>query len=107
MSGWHFAPSYDCAAMRERCDGLMAALARDIGANAPKSGPDAPPKRQRKRSISHALKEAAKAGASVARVEISDDGKIALVIGEPEANKQQGNEVDEWIAKHARETERH
>jgi hypothetical protein len=88
----HLDPTYDLDEMRERCDGLMRAM-----------GPVAlaKPKRQRKATLARALREMAKAGASVARVEITDEGKFALVLGEPEANKQQGNELDNWLANHA------
>ena len=41
----------------------------------------------------------------VARVERRPDGTVVVVTGQGE--QQQGNELDEWIAKHARAPERH
>jgi len=50
-------------------------------------------------------KQARKAGIDPARIEIKPDGSYVVDTGKPE--QQQGNEVDEWIAKHARAPERH
>ena len=56
-------------------------------------------RRPRKATLADVLKQAAKAGVPVARVEL--DGGVTLVLGESSGEKQDGNELDKWIAKHA------
>jgi hypothetical protein len=57
-------------------------------------------KRQRKPTLSRALREAWKAGVDVSGATI-EPGKVALQFGEPRAGEKHGNELDEWIAKRA------
>jgi hypothetical protein len=59
----------------------------------------------RKPTLASVTREARKAGLDPARIEIKPDGTYAVDIGKPE--QQQSNELDEWIAKHARAPERH
>ena len=66
--------------------------------------PREPPKSS-KPTLASVAKEARKAGLDPARIEIKPDGTYVVDIGKGE--QQQGNEVDEWIAKHARAPERH
>jgi hypothetical protein len=51
------------------------------------------PRKARKPTLASALRQASKAHVSVASVEFSD-GKIALVLGEPDANAAEPNEWD-------------
>jgi len=59
----------------------------------------------RKPTLVSVAKQANKAAIPVARYEMKPDGTVVIVIGQGE--QQQGNELDEWIAKHARPLERH
>src|SRR5262245_27073264 len=59
----------------------------------------------RKPTLPSVAKQANKAAIEVARDEIKLDGTVVIVTGQGE--QQQGNELDEWIAKHARAPERH
>ena len=59
----------------------------------------------RKPTLASVAKQASKAAIAVARYEVKPDGSIVIVTGQGE--QQQRNEVDEWIAKHARAPERH
>jgi hypothetical protein len=68
-------------------------------------GVPAKPRRQRKPTLASVAKQACKAGLEVARYEVKPDGSIVIVTGKGE--QQQGNDVDEWIAKHADKTQRH
>jgi hypothetical protein len=56
-------------------------------------------------TLATVAKQAGKAGIEVARYEVRLDGTVVVVTGTGE--QQQGTEVDEWIAKHARKTQRH
>ena len=58
-------------------------------------------RRQRKPTLSRALREAKRAGVNVAGATY-EDGKVSLQFGEPQAGEKHGNELDEWIEKHAR-----
>jgi len=58
-----------------------------------------------KPTLASVTKQARKAGIDPARIEVKPDGTIVVVTGKPE--QQQSNEVDDWIAKHARAPERH
>jgi hypothetical protein len=58
------------------------------------------PRKPRKLSLAGALRQAAKAGAPVARVEITGD-RVTLVMGEATGEERQRNELDDWIAKRA------
>jgi hypothetical protein len=62
-------------------------------------------RKPRKPTLAGVAKQASKAGIEVARYEVKPDGTVVVVTGQGE--QQQGNEVDEWIAKHARTPERH
>lgn len=64
-------------------------------------------KRQRKTrpTLASVAKQASKAEIEVARYEIKPDGCIVIVTTKSE--QQQGNEVDQWIAKHADKTQGH
>jgi hypothetical protein len=64
-----------------------------------------PARKRRRSTLASMAKAASKAGIPVARYEVKPDGTIVVVTGAPA--QQQGNEVDEWIAKHARAPERH
>jgi hypothetical protein len=70
-----------------------------------------PPKRKRMRKpckprLAAALKEARKAGASVKGATIESDRRLSLQFGEPDA-AEPATDFDKWMAKHAREIERH
>jgi hypothetical protein len=56
----------------------------------------------RQRDVRAAIKAARDAGVQVARVEVGTDGKITLLLGEAEPDTKRGNELDDWITKHAR-----
>jgi hypothetical protein len=56
-------------------------------------------------TLANVAKQAGKAGIDVARYEVKPDGTVVVVTGAGE--QQQGNEVDEWIAKHADKTQGH
>ena len=63
------------------------------------------PRRQRKRSLTKALREAKKAGISVTGATLTADGSVSLSFGE--AAKSNGNELDEWMAgRHENSTQR-
>jgi hypothetical protein len=53
--------------------------------------------RSRKLTLARALREAAKAGVSVAGATI-EDGRVSLTFGE--TAKTGGNELDDWMGKH-------
>ena len=59
-----------------------------------------PPRKPRRRTptLASALKQAAKAGASVSGATI-EDGRVVLTFGEPA--KSESSELDTWMAKHA------
>ena len=54
------------------------------------------------RAIKAAIKAVRKEGLEVARVEIDRDGKIVVIAGKP-ADALERNELDSWMAKHARQ----
>ena len=60
-------------------------------------------KRQRRRRLDLTIAEAETSGKTVQAVTLLPDG-IKLDFGKAE---QQGNELDQWMAKHARKTEGH
>jgi len=66
-----------------------------------------PPKRVRRRiqTVTSALRQAQRAGAKVSAVEIGENG-IRLVLGVPETSNNPTTDLDNWIAKHARPTQR-
>jgi hypothetical protein len=66
--------------------------------------PDGATRKPRKPSLTHIAAQAKKAGIDVARIEVAADGSY-IVVSKDE--HQQGNEVDQWIANHARALERH
>ena len=65
---------------------------------------EAAPKPRKPPPLDRLLKQAAKADKNVKGAEVYPD-RTVLQFGEPE--QQQGNEVDEWIAKHADKTQGH
>jgi hypothetical protein len=62
------------------------------------------PRKPRPPSLTHIAAQAKKAGIDVARIEVAADGSYVVVSKD---EHQQGNEVDQWIAKHACALERH
>jgi hypothetical protein len=64
-----------------------------------------PQKPSKPPTLAKVIKQAKAAGIEVARYEVKPDGSIVVVTDTGE--QQQGNEVDEWIAKHARAPEKH
>jgi len=56
----------------------------------------------RQRDVKAAIKAVADAGYQVARVEIDRDGKIVVIVARPGEDQSQGNELDKWLAEHAR-----
>jgi len=62
-------------------------------------------RKRRRPTLVSVAKQANKAAIPVARYEMKPDGTVVVVTGQGE--QQQGNEVDDWIAKHARAPERH
>jgi hypothetical protein len=62
------------------------------------------PNRFKEREVTRVLR-AAKAAGNVERVEIAADGSLRLIL--KDGDKRQVNEVDEWMAKHARAPEGH
>jgi hypothetical protein len=67
-------------------------------------GQQGPPKRKRQRTrrLDRTIAEVEKGGKTVQAVTLPDGTKLDF--GKAE---QQGNELDQWIAKHAHKTERH
>jgi hypothetical protein len=63
------------------------------------------PPKPRKPTLASVARQASKAAIDVARYEVKPDGTIVVITGTGE--QQQSNELDEWIAKHARAAERH
>jgi len=62
-------------------------------------------RKRRRPTLASVAKQASKAAIPVARYEMKPDGTVVVVTGTVE--QQQGNELDDWIAKHARASERH
>ena len=56
-------------------------------------------------SLRRALDTAQKSNLPISRVDISRDGTLSLVVGKAEPEKI--NDLDNWMAKHANETEGH
>ena len=71
----------------------------------PKSSKPRKPQPPKPPTLASVAKQAGKAGIDVARYEVKPDGTVIVVTGAGE--QQQGNEVDEWIAKHASKTKGH
>src|SRR5262249_27031835 len=71
----------------------------------PKSSKPRKPQPPKPPTLASVAKQASKAGIEIARYETKPDGTIVAVVGKGE--QQQGNEVDEWIAKHADKTQGH
>jgi hypothetical protein len=63
-------------------------------------------RKPRRLTLSSVAKQARKAAIAVARYEVKPDGSIVIVTTEGEPEKP-GNELDVWMAKRARSTERH
>jgi hypothetical protein len=64
-----------------------------------------PKRRQRKPRLDRALQQAKKAGVNVSGAMLAADGSVSLSFGA--GDKHQGNELDDWMTKHARASERH
>jgi hypothetical protein len=64
-----------------------------------------PRRRRRKVTLARAIRQAKQAGLDIAGATLAADGTVSLAFGEPA--KTSGNELDQWIAKHARPAERH
>jgi hypothetical protein len=77
----------------------------DIKAFCSGKWPTKKPRQSRKPTLASVIKQARKAGIDPARVEIKSDG--SYVVDTSKLEHQQGNEVDEWMAKHAHAPERH
>ena len=93
----------DAAALRMHLAGALAMRAR-LDAELVEHVPAAPqpvpvPRRQRKPSLTKALREAKKAGIPVAGATFTADS-ISLSFGE--AAKSNGNDLDRWLAKKGR-----
>jgi len=71
----------------------------------PKSSKPRKPQPPKPPTLASVAKQASKARIEIARYETKPDGTIVAVVGKGE--QQQGNEVDEWIAKHASKTKGH
>ena len=71
----------------------------------PKSSKPRKPQPPKPPTLASVAKQAGKAGIDVARYEVKPDGTVIVVTGAGE--QRQGNEVDEWIAKHASKTKGH
>jgi hypothetical protein len=55
--------------------------------------------------VTRAVRAVTDTGAAVDRVEVDPaTGKISVVLAQPGGEQQRNNEVDEWMAKHARST---
>ena len=95
-----------CCETRD-CPGCVRAYRRGLALLGETYGKSVPvaPRKPRKPTLASVAKQASKAAIPVARYEVKLDGTITAVVGQPE--QQQGNEVDEWIAKHACAPERH
>lgn len=61
----------------------------------------------RQTDLTRALKAARAAKVEIARIEVDKDGRAVLVIGTPEQRVTTGNELDQWMAKHAHDHEGH
>jgi hypothetical protein len=59
----------------------------------------------RQRDVTAALKAVAAAGLVVARVEITPEGGIVFTTVRPGEDAPAQNDLDKWLAKHARATE--
>jgi pyruvate/2-oxoglutarate dehydrogenase complex dihydrolipoamide acyltransferase (E2) component len=102
-------PAYDEAAAQSILRDALDVTERPHQAppSPPPAGPRTPAeaaRRPRKPTITSVARAARKAGIDPARIEIKADGTV-VVSGKDEP--QPSNEVDEWIAKHARAPERH
>jgi hypothetical protein len=87
----------DAIAMRARLDD-------ELIKHAPAPAPTPRRPKARTPSLTRALREAKKAGISVAGATFTADGSVSLSFGD--AVKTNGNELDEWMARHANATKR-
>lgn len=60
----------------------------------------------RQSDLTRALKGLKAAGEQVARVEIDSAGRIVIITGRDGPDVRQANELDAWMAKRARATQR-
>ena len=91
------APQRAAAAARAAAERTAWRAAHPVPPEPPE--PPAPRKRQRRLSLSRALREASKAGASVQRIDVDPvGGRISLIVGEEQS--ESSTDLDRWIAKH-------
>jgi hypothetical protein len=102
----HPTPAYHLEELESARSEQQEPTARSDQAESLKSPDEEPARRRRRLTVARAIREVQKAGASIARVEIEPDGRIALTFGERTTPKS-NNELDDWMAKHARSTKGH
>jgi hypothetical protein len=102
----HPTPAYHLEELESARSEQQEPTARSDQAESLKSPDEEPARRRRRLTVARAIREIQKAGASIARVEIEPDGRIALTFGERTTPKS-NNELDDWMAKHARSTKGH
>jgi hypothetical protein len=90
---------------RAECDSIIAMVLGRQAIPLPGTPAKCNERRPRRPTLASIAKQANKAAIPVARYEVKPDGTVVVVAGTPE--QQQGNEVDEWIAKHACAPEKH
>jgi hypothetical protein len=95
--------------LHRRCDRLatvLGTICAGLPRDPPPDGLHTPAQAARKPpTLASVAKQASKAGIEIARYETKPDGTIVAVVGKGE--QQQGNEVDEWLQKHASKTQGH
>jgi hypothetical protein len=57
----------------------------------------------RQQDVTRAVKAVAAAGVHIARVEIDKTGKIVIIPGDSQPGEADGNDLDNWIAKRAKD----
>jgi hypothetical protein len=57
----------------------------------------------RQQDVTRAVKAVAAAGVGIARVEIDKTGKIVIIPGDRQAAEAAGSDLDNWIAKRAKD----
>jgi hypothetical protein len=102
----HPTPAYHLEELESARSEQQEPTARSDQAESLKSPDEEPARRRRRLTVARAIREVQKAGASIARVEIEPDGRITLTFGERTTPKS-NNELDDWMAKHARSTKGH
>jgi hypothetical protein len=92
-------------ALRAHWAGAIAAERARLDRDRVKQAPAPTPRCSKARtpSLTRALREAKKGGISVAGATFTADGSVSLSFGDAVTN---GNELDEWMARHANATKR-